>query len=83
MVRVIVCAELVVPEGRLPKARLVGERPTAAAAPVPERLTVWGLPLALSATLRVAARAPPAEGVKVTVIVQCAPAATELPQLLF
>ena len=36
----------------------------------------------MSATLSVAARAPLAEGVKVTLIVQLAPAATELPQLL-
>ena len=54
----------------------------AAAVPVPERLTVWGLPVALSATLSVAARAPLAEGLKVTLIVQFAPAATELPQVL-
>ena len=50
--------------------------------PVPERLTVWGLPLALSATLSVAVRTPLAEGVKVTLIVQFAPAATEVPQVL-
>ena len=50
--------------------------------PVPERLTVCGLPLTLSATLNVAAAAPLAEGVKVTLIAQFAPAATELPQLL-
>ena len=50
--------------------------------PAPERLTVCGLPLALSATFSVAARAPLAEGVKVTLIVQFAPAATELPQVL-
>ena len=51
-------------------------------APVPERLTVWGLPLALSAILSVAVRTPLAEGVKVMLIVQLAPASTELPQVL-
>jgi hypothetical protein len=60
----------------------VEDKLTVAAVPVPERLTVWGLPLALSAMLSVAARAPLAEGVKVTLIVQLAPAATELPQVL-
>ena len=50
--------------------------------PVPERPTVCGLPLALSAMLSVAARAPLAEGVKVRLRVQLAPAATELPQVL-
>ena len=54
----------------------------AAAVPVPERVTVCGLPLALSATLSVAERVPLAEGVKVTLVVQLPPAATELPQVL-
>ena len=45
-----------VPTARLPKIRLLGERLTAAAVPVPERLTVWGLPLRLSAMLRAAAQ---------------------------
>ena len=50
--------------------------------PVPERLTDWGLPAALSVMARAAARLPAAEGVKVTLIVQLALAATEMPQLL-
>ena len=50
--------------------------------PVPERLTDWGLPVALSLMASEAARLPGAEGVKVTLIVQLAPAATEMPQLL-
>jgi hypothetical protein len=53
------------------------------AAPVPERVTDWGLPVALSETLKTAARAPRAEGVKSTTIVQVPPAATEVPQVLF
>ena len=67
---------------RLPKARLEGDRLTAGAVPVPERLTVCGLPLTLSAILRAAVAGPLAEGVKVTLIAQLAPAAIELPQLL-
>ena len=71
-----------------PKAKLVGERLTAAAGaaallvPVPLRLTVWGLPEALSAMLSAAVRVPLAEGLKVTLIVQMSSAAIELPQLL-
>ena len=84
LLRVTVCTALLVPTGWLAKARLVGERLTTAAVlvPVPDRLTVWGLPLALSTMLSAAVRAPLAEGVKVTRIVQLAPAATELPQVL-
>ena len=50
--------------------------------PVPERLTDWGLPAALSVMARAAARLPAADGVKVTLIVQEAPAETLDPQLL-
>ena len=50
--------------------------------PVPERLTDWGLPAALSVMARAAERLPAAEGVKVMLMVQLAPAASELPQLL-
>ena len=49
---------------------------------MPERLTVCGLPLALSVMLTEAVRLPLAEGVKVTLIVQLVPAATLAPQLL-
>jgi hypothetical protein len=71
-----------VPTERLPKARLEGETLAAAEVPVPERLTVCGLPVALSAMLRDALRVPAAAGVKVTLIVQLAPASTLDPQLL-
>jgi hypothetical protein len=66
----------------LPKERLVGETLTAGVVPVPERLTVCGLPVALSEMLTAAVRAPVAAGVKVTLIVQLLFAATELPQVL-
>ena len=82
LLRVTVCAVLVVLTAWLPKARLVGERPSTGAVPVPERLTVCGLPLALSEMLSEAARLPLAEGVNLTLIVQLAPAATELPHVL-
>ena len=71
-----------VPTDWLPKARLVGERPSTGPVPVPERLTVCGLPLALSETLSKAARLPLAEGVNVTLIVHLALGASELTQVL-
>ena len=49
--------------------------------PKPKRPTVCGLPWALSVILRVAKRAPKAEGVNITATVQGAPAATELAQV--
>ena len=50
--------------------------------PVPDRLTVWGLSNALSVTVNCAVSLPTVAGANVTLIVQLAPAATELPQLL-
>jgi hypothetical protein len=73
---------LLVPTDWLAKVRLAGETPAEGAAPVPVRLTAWGLPLALSVMLTEAVRLPLAVGVKVTLIVQLPPAATELPQVL-
>ena len=84
LVRVMVWAALVAPTAWLANVRLVGERLADGIAPCPSRRgsRVWGLPLALSATLSEAVQLPLAEGLKVTLIVQLAPAATELPQLL-
>lgn len=74
----------VVPSRVLPKVSVVSERVTAGVAtnPVPFRLTVCGFPLALSAMLRVAARAPAAFGAKVTVTVQLDPVAIVVPHVL-
>ena len=84
LLRVTVCVVLLTSMGWLPKARLVAERLTRAPvpAPVPERLTVCGLPLALSVMLTEAVRLPLAAGVKVTLMVQLPLAATELPHVL-
>ena len=49
---------------------------------MPERLTVCGLPLALSETDRLPVRAPGPVGAKVTLIVQLDPGATLELQLL-
>ena len=61
--------------------REVGERLTAET-PEPVRLVVWGLPEALSVTVRVAVRVPVAVGLNVTLIVQLDAAATLVPQVL-
>jgi hypothetical protein len=69
------CAELVVPTFWL--ENVSGEvKVTVDVTPVPERATVWGLPVALSATLILAEREPSALGLKVTLMVQLPPAAT-------
>ena len=60
----------------MPKARLVGERPSTGAVPVPVSTAVWGLFDAVSVTLRVPLSAPRALGVNVTLIVQLPLAAT-------
>lgn len=53
-----------------------------AAAPVPVRLTVCGLPEELSVTLRLPVRVPAAVGVNFTLMLQFPPAAKELPHVL-
>ena len=84
LVSVTVCGELEVPTVWLLKATLVGDRLTTGAplAPVPARLSDWGLPGALSVTESAAVRLPAAEGLNVTLMVQLPPADTELPQVL-
>ncbi len=84
LVSVTACAALVVPTCWLLKVSVVLERVTAgavAATPVPVRLTLCGLPAALSVIDTVPVRVPVAVGVKVTLMVQLAPATTEAPQV--
>jgi hypothetical protein len=50
-------------------------------APVPDNVTFCGLPEALSVTLNAAGREPFTVGLKVTLIVQLAPAASEAPHV--
>ncbi len=54
LVSVTVCAELVVPTDWFPKAMVAGVSETAGPVPVPVRLTLCGLPGALSVTVRLA-----------------------------
>jgi hypothetical protein len=62
-----------------PKLRLAGFSSTTV--PVPIKLTVCGLPGALSAIDSVAVRDPRCVGLNVMLIVQLAPGATEVPQV--
>src|ERR1700746_969502 len=85
LVRVTDCAALLVPTCWLAKLRLVVERLTAGAfdaVPVPVRLTVCGLLLALSVIVIAPVRVPVAVGVKVTLMLQLAQAASGLLQVL-
>lgn len=82
LVSVTVCAALVVPTLTLLKVKLAGKSWTAGAVvPMPVRLTVWGLPGALSVTDRVPLIVPDPEGVKVTEMVQLALTGTLDPQV--
>src|SRR5438034_9373611 len=87
LVSVTVWLGVVVPTVTLPNESDVGERlatgpPVALEPPVPLRPTVCGLPVALSETVSVPLKDPVVAGVKVTLMLQFAPAATEDPQLL-
>src|SRR2546426_433168 len=82
LLSVTFCGRPVVPTNWLAKLRLAGDRLTTGAMPVPLRAAICGLPEALSVTTSAAERAPRALGLKVTLIVQLAPAARLVPQLL-
>jgi hypothetical protein len=63
LLKVTLCAALVVPTFWLLKVRLATERPAIALVPVPVRLSDWGLPAALSVNTTEAVRVPGALGV--------------------
>ena len=65
-----------VPTSWAENVRLAGETLAMGATPVPVRLMLCGLSPALSLSVTAAVRAPVAPGVKVTEIVQLAPAAS-------
>src|SRR5437879_7873769 len=80
LVRVTVCAALVVPTRCLPKALLVAESvAVGGVAPVPAGGNDWGLLAASSVMVTVAVRALAAVGVKVRLRTQLAPAASVAP----
>jgi hypothetical protein len=76
LVRVTVWELLVVPTGSDGKVG-AADKLTVGPVPVPLKLTVCGLPLALSVRVRLPEREPLAAGVKVTLITQLLPAATD------
>src|SRR5438270_766774 len=76
---VIDFAALVVPTATAPKFSEVGEREIAV--PTPLRATVCVGGLASSVKVKLPVRVPIAVGMKVTLTVQLAPAATVLPQV--
>ena len=78
-IRFAVCPLVTVMEtGEREREKLAG----GIAVPVPVRETVWGVPEALSEIVTAPVRAPAAVGVKVTLMAQLAPAASDAPQLL-
>jgi len=81
-VSVTVCAALVAPTVWLANVRLVGTSCTNV--PVPLSATLWGLPVGLSAIDKVAVVTGGLDcfAVNVTVIVQLAPAARLVPQVV-
>jgi len=85
LVRVIVDAEEAVPTFSAGNETEPGASDTSGAVPVPVRLTVcvlFAVALLLSVIVKVAPRVLIPEGVKVTLMVQLAPAATDVPQVL-
>jgi hypothetical protein len=82
LVNVTTCGVPDWPTTAVGNVKLVGERVTAGLpAPVPVKLTACGLVGALSVMLTEEVRVPVAAGVKVTLIVHFAPAATEVMQV--
>jgi len=79
LVRVTVLAALVVPTPTELKLKPAGR--SLAVVPAPLRGTSCGLPTALSVTLSAALRIPVAEGLNVTLKVQLAPTASDVPQV--
>src|SRR5438132_278738 len=74
-VSVTVIGALVVASSWLPKSRLVGANPTPGAVPCSLSTSIYCIHTALSDTDSCSVRAPEAVGVKVTLMVQFAPAA--------
>jgi hypothetical protein len=85
LLRVTTWAALVDPTNWPAKVRLPGATPAIGATAVPVKLTdcvLAAAPVAFSVTERVPVRVPVAVGLKLTVMVQLAPAAKEVPHIL-
>ncbi len=82
LLKVTACAELGVPTSCDPKVSDAGESDAIAPKPVPLRLTAAGAGLLLLDNESDPERLPTAVGLNTTLIVQLAPAASDVPQLL-
>jgi hypothetical protein len=84
LLNVTTCGALALPTAWLAKLKLLTERLTEGGGfePVPDSPTECGLPGALSVIVTAPVRFPAAVGVKVTLMVQLAPAATLEPHVL-
>lgn len=83
LVNVTLCDELVAPTSTLPNARLLADNDTVVAVtPVPVNAMDCGEPVALSVIVMAAVMAPAVVGAKCPWIVQFAPTARLVPQLL-
>ncbi len=82
LLSVTLWALLLVPTFWVPKLSDVGLTLAAGAVPVPLNETLCGLPAASSVIVTEPMRVPVAVGVKLTLMVQLAPAAIDVPQLL-
>jgi hypothetical protein len=82
LVNVTACGGLAVPTASREKVRLAGATLAFSMAPIPESATVCGLLLASSVKVRLAVRAPSADGVNAMLTVQLAAGARDAPQVL-
>jgi hypothetical protein len=82
LVSVMVRVALLVFTVWIANASDVGDKLAIGLVPVPESVTPWGLPLALSNTESVAVRADAAVGVKVTLMEQLAPGVKVVPHVV-
>ena len=81
-VSVTICESPVVPTSCATNVKLVEVKLTAGAMPVPDRATICGLLGSFESMVSIPVRAPPAVGVKVTLNVQLADAASEAQSLV-
>ena len=79
---VTVCAILVLPTFWFVNVMLLVDKLAVGLTPVPDKFTICGLPLPLSAIVSVPVRLPVAVGENVTLIAQLAPTTKLLPQVL-
>jgi hypothetical protein len=78
----VTACDALVPNRTFANVTALGENSRFAAAPIPLRLMLCGLPGALSLTVKLPLRAPASVGLNTTLMEQLVPAVIVLPQLL-